>query len=266
MISIPIATALAASILCTSFISGIFGMAGGMILMAILLATMPLSAAMVLHGVTQMASNGWRAWLWREHIDWPVVALYSVGSLLAAATLAVVSFTPNKATTLIVLGVMSFIGLLVPLRIAPDITRPADCVGCGGLCTVLQLTTGVSGPIFDVFFVRARLDRRQIVATKAAIQVLGHTVKVLYFAPALGAAADVPAAAVMLAILLAPAGTQLSRRVLDAISDAQFRRWTRTIIAVIAAACAVQGGLLLLSEPRNVAPDDATPITIARDV
>ncbi len=68
MITLPTAAALAASILGTSFLSGIFGMAGGMILMGILLAMMPLAAAMVLHGVTQMASNSWRAWVWRTHM------------------------------------------------------------------------------------------------------------------------------------------------------------------------------------------------------
>ena len=62
MITLTMAAALGASILSTAFISGIFGMAGGMILMGILLAMMPVAAAMVLHGVTQMASNGWRAW------------------------------------------------------------------------------------------------------------------------------------------------------------------------------------------------------------
>ena len=44
----------------TSFLSGLFGMAGGMILVGVLLAIMPVPTAMVLHAVTQMASNGWR--------------------------------------------------------------------------------------------------------------------------------------------------------------------------------------------------------------
>ena len=37
----------------TSFLSGIFGMAGGMILVGILLAILPVPEAMMLHGVTQ---------------------------------------------------------------------------------------------------------------------------------------------------------------------------------------------------------------------
>ena len=63
----------------TSFLSGIFGMAGGLILIGVLLTLMPLPAAMVLHAITQMASNGWRAFLWRSHIKWRPVSVYLIG-------------------------------------------------------------------------------------------------------------------------------------------------------------------------------------------
>ena len=81
---------LSLTVVATSFISGIFGMAGGMILMGVLIATMPLPAAMVLHAVTQMASNGWRALLWWRHIRWRPVAFYLLGSALALAAWSVV--------------------------------------------------------------------------------------------------------------------------------------------------------------------------------
>jgi uncharacterized protein len=252
MISLPIAMGLAAAVLSTSFVSGIFGMAGGMILMGILLAMMPLAAAMVLHGLTQMASNGWRAWLWRDHVRWPVVASYAVGAVATAALLAAASIPLNKSTTLIVLGLMSFTGLLVPTWLAPNIVRRGDGVGCGVLCTALQLLSGVSGPIFDVFFIRSQLDRKQVVATKAAIQLLGHFLKVLYFGQLLaGSDTRIAPLAVAVTVLLAPVGTQLSRYALDAISDAQFRSWTRGLIAAIASIYLVQGLFLMLAEPQG---------------
>jgi uncharacterized membrane protein YfcA len=43
----------------TAFLSGIFGMAGGLILIGILLVLLPLPEVMALHTVTQMASNGY---------------------------------------------------------------------------------------------------------------------------------------------------------------------------------------------------------------
>src|SRR5260221_2002876 len=58
----------------TAFLSGLFGMTGGLILIGVLLALMPLPTAMVLHAITQMASNGWRAFLWRSHIRWRPVS------------------------------------------------------------------------------------------------------------------------------------------------------------------------------------------------
>ncbi len=250
MITLPTAAALAASILGTSFLSGIFGMAGGMILVGILLAIMPLAAAMVLHGVTQMASNGWRAWLWRKHILWPVVARYAAGAFIAALAFLAARVVPSKPVTFIVLGVLSFAGLLLPKRWAPNIMRGPDAVACGALCTALQFVAGVSGPIFDVFFVRSELDRKDTVATKAAIQTLGHFLKVAYFGQLLAAGtSEVAPMAVALAVAVAVIGTQLSRSVLDAISDAQFRIWSRGLIFTIASIYLVHGIVLLMSAP-----------------
>src|SRR5437762_12093916 len=79
---------LAVSALVTSFISGILGMAGGMILMGVLLALMPVPAAMMLHGITQLASNGWRALLWRNDVVWRVFRGYAIGAIVSLAVFA----------------------------------------------------------------------------------------------------------------------------------------------------------------------------------
>ena len=68
----------------TSFLSGIFGMAGGMILIGVLLALLPLPEAMVLHGVTQMASNGWRGRCGGGMRTGARSGAYAVGALLAS--------------------------------------------------------------------------------------------------------------------------------------------------------------------------------------
>jgi uncharacterized protein len=245
MITLPVAAGLAAAVLSTSFISGIFGMAGGMILLGILLALMPVAPAMVLHGMTQMASNGWRAWLWRRHIKGLILVDYAAGALVAAAGFAAVQLIPSKAIALIILGLTPFVGLLVPASLAPNVMRRGQAVACGAVCTVLQLLCGVSGPILDVFFVRSPLDRREMVATKAAIQAGGHLLKVAYFGQLLAVAGEVAPVAIVLSVVLALVGTQLSRRVLEALSDAQFRAWTRRLIIVISTFYLVQGLLLL---------------------
>ena len=254
MITLPLAAALAAAVLCTSFLSGIFGMAGGLILMGILLALMPVAAAMVLHGITQMASNGWRAWLWRAHINWPIAIHYAAGAIAAALALAALRFTPTKPVTLIILGLTPFAGLLLPSRFVPDVRRRLPAFGCGAVCTALMLLAGVTGPIIDVFFVRSNLDRKQLVATKATVQVLGHLLKIAYFGRVLaGDNAEVAPVAALLAIALAVVGTHLSRRVLDAMNDHQFRTWSRRLITATATFYLIQGFYLLFIEWRDAA-------------
>ena len=45
----------------------------------------------------------------------------------------------------------------------------------------LILLTGVAGPLIDQFFLGGKLDRREIVATKAICQIFGHAAKLVYF-------------------------------------------------------------------------------------
>ena len=220
---------IALTALATSFISGILGMAGGMIFMGVLLALLTLPQAMVLHGVTQLASNGWRAILWRTSIDWRVFRGNAYGSLAALAVFALVQLVASKPVALLVLGITPFIGLALPEKLVLDVQRRGHPVLCGVICTGLQLVAGVSGTILDVFFVRSKMDRRAVVATKASIQSLGHVIKITYFGGLVGAAQcgsiDFWLGALMVA--LAITGTTLSRRVLERLTDASFRQWTR---------------------------------------
>ena len=97
--SAPAALAIiAVTILVTSFISGIFGMAGGMILLGVLLLFMDVAPAMVLFGTIQMASNGWRATLWLRYVDWGIVWRFLVGSTTMFLLLRTVAILPSKAT------------------------------------------------------------------------------------------------------------------------------------------------------------------------
>ena len=225
---------LAVTALLTSFISGILGMAGGMIFMGVLLALLTVPQAMVLHGVTQLAANGWRAILWRRSIDWRVFRGNAWGSVAALVAFTLVQLVVSKPVALLVLGVTPFIGMVLPDKLVLDVQKRGQPFICGVICTGLQLVAGVSGPILDVFFVRSAMDRRAVVATKASIQSLGHIIKITYFGALVGVAqrgtVDFWLGAFMVA--LAIIGTTLSRRVLEKLTDASFRQWTRwTVMA-----------------------------------
>jgi uncharacterized protein len=242
MLTLPLVAGLGAAVLATSFLSGIVGMAGGMILMGILLALLPVPAAMILHGATQMASNGWRAFLWRRHVDWRIFLETSAGGLAALGLAALVRFSPDKATAYVVLGLTPFLAALVPARMRPNVERRGHSFVCGLLCVALQLTAGVAGPVLDTFYVRSQLDRRGVVATKAATQTFAHSLKLVYFGGLVGLGGDlVPIELIVLSVVVAMMGTTLSRRVLEALTDVQFRQWTQRLVLALGVAYIGQG-------------------------
>ena len=182
MFTLPVLLALAVVAVVTSFISGIFGMAGGMLLIGFLLLMLPVPVAMVFHGVIQIAANGWRAWLWRRHVRWSVVLQFGAGALASLIVFSFFDFVPDKALVLLVVGLTPFVALAVPRSIAPDVERGGQAFLAGVIGGAMQLVAGITGPLLDIFYVRTGMTRQVNVATKAGAQVLGHLTKVTYFA------------------------------------------------------------------------------------
>jgi len=117
---------LASTMVATAFLSGIFGMAGGLVLMGVLLALLPLPAAMALHAVTQMASNGWRGLLWVRYVRWRAAAAFLAGCAVAFIVWMQWRYVPSKPVAFILLGLSPFVVRLVPADIRPDPERLAN--------------------------------------------------------------------------------------------------------------------------------------------
>jgi uncharacterized membrane protein YfcA len=239
-------------VLITSTVSGVFGMAGGLMLMGALTLAMPVSAAMVTHGAVQFVSNGWRAFLHRAHIRWPIIAVYAAGSLTAGALLALISYDPTKAWVYLMLGLVPGLAWIPKQIFRLDAARPAHALACGFSVTGLNVLAGVSGPLLDVFFVRTDLSRHQIVATKAATQALAHTAKIIFYgAPLIGhlsTSGMPPPWFFALAAPLAMLGAYLGGLVLNRLSDKNFLKWTRLIVTALGALYLVQAAQLFLGD------------------
>lgn len=234
------------TVLGTSFISGIFGMAGGLILLGVLLLFMDVVPAMILFGIIQMGANGWRALLWRAHVRWDLVGRYLVGATAAFLAMRLVAFVPDKAVVYIGLGVLPFAAELLPARYWPDITRPTGPYLCGVVIMVLQLLAGAAGHILDMFFQRSQIDRKGIVGTKAVCQTTAHLYRVAYFGSfATALDGHVSPWLVLAGLGLAFTGTSLAARVLERMTEADFRAWSRRIVHAVAATFLVRGIWLL---------------------
>lgn len=223
--------------LVTSFISGIFGMAGGIILMAVLVALVSVAMAMIVHGGIQMFANGYRAFLLRAHIDWRVFGIYCVGAAIGVAALFFVRWTPDKQTLYLLLGLTPLLIWLPKERLHLDIKRTDHAVIAGFLVQGLNTLAGVAGPLLDLFFVRAEMTRQEIVATKSVTQALSHLIKIGFWSvpivTAAGWSALPPWWLFALAIPLSMLGTTLGKQVLERMTDVNFRKWMKILVTAI---------------------------------
>ncbi len=215
--------------------------------MALLISVMSTGAAMVLHGLIQLVSNGYRAFLNRKDIQWPIIGVFMIGAAIALTGLTFMSFVPDEATVLIALGTLPFIAAALPKSLSLDITRPLMPVFAGLVIVPTNVLAGVGGPLLDVFFQRVSLTRHEVVATKAVLQALAHTTKIVYFGVLVSGMENWPSPWLLAgAVLMTVLGTTLGKRVLDRLADKTFFTWTQRIILGIGAILILRGVLLLV--------------------
>lgn len=225
----------------TSLLSGIFGMAGGLILLWILLFMMPVATAIAVHGLVQMVSNGSRAWFSRSYVDLRIFAVLCLGLFASAAMLAVVAYRPSLIVVSIVIGLMPILVWLPVKKLQLDASRPSHAFVCGFISGGLAIGVGVSGPSIDIFFIRTEMDRRTVIATKAAVQFLTHTTKVVFYWDAAMTLSSEGWLAVAAAAPIAILGTRSGNIILHRMTDVGFRQWTRWIVTAIGAVYLARG-------------------------
>ena len=236
-----------ATVLATAVLSGVIGMAGGVLLMAVLVTMLPVASAMILHGAVQAASNGARFLFLREHVMWGILPLYAVGAVVAVLLFVSVAFIPDPALVLILVGCFPWLARLLPTLRGLDVRRPFTAAACGATVMAAQLLAGASGPLLDAFYLRTDVDRRSIVATKALTQAAGHVVKISYYSWVSTAVLDELSAAgvsvwlVGTAVVLAVLGARIGTRLLEKFDDRQFRRVTSWVILALGTLCIVKG-------------------------
>ena len=232
----------------TAFLSSIFGMLGGLILMGVLITILPVGAAMVLHGLIQATSNGYRAWINRKDIDWKIILTILVGSIFSLILFYFIAFEPSKILVLFVLGLLPYLAWAVPRELSFNITKPITGVLAGGVVVASNLLSGTGGPILDIFFQKVDMTRHEVVATKAVAQTLGHISKILFFGLFISLNFEnwPNIYFLSLAILFSIIGTTLGKRVLDTIDDGFFFRWTQIIVLSVGAIFIIRALYLLI--------------------
>src|SRR5258708_36936057 len=130
---------IAGTIVLSLFVSGVFGMAGGMILLGVLLNYFDVAAGMIFFSIVQLAANGWRAPQWRRYVLWPIFLWYVLGAGIAFAAMFALSFVPDKAIVYLALGLMPFAVEVLPARLRPNIEWRGVPFVTGILTTIIQI-------------------------------------------------------------------------------------------------------------------------------
>jgi uncharacterized membrane protein YfcA len=234
----------------TSILSAVAGLAGGIVLLTVMLLYFEPLVAIPLHGVVQLASNSSRAVIQRAHIDWRLVWRYAVPLLpVGALGLQVAQQLPaaglRLAIGLFVLVATWARGLLLLGR-HPERMRPTRRFWIlGGVLGFLNMNIGATGPLLAPFFLNLQLGRQGIVGTMAACQTLGHLAKIAIFGLAgFGFRDYAGLLAGMCAMVLL--GTWLGSRLLDRLNERVFRRIFQAILTLIALRLVIVDGARLL--------------------
>lgn len=174
--------ALVGSSFFTSIISATVGMAGGTVLLSVMLLFLQPAVVIPLHAGNQLISNFSRCWLLRQHIQWQYFIPFSIASSLGNIFAAIlIKDTLDLEHGSILIALMILYTVFKPAKL-PTFTPKAKGFFCIGLFIgFLGMFIGATGLILGMAFVRDDLKKEEILATQGSMQTLNHLLKILGF-------------------------------------------------------------------------------------
>lgn len=171
---------LALANLITSALTAITGVGGGMILIGLMPLFVPAVAIVPVHGVTQLVSNGTRAWFGRKEINYQFFGQFVAGSLVGLLVFGVlIRFVHLSLIPL-------FIGVYILLITWSDtfnqaIRRFESFFLVGLLQTGLGVFVGTPGPLNIAVLNKHYDDNHVVVSTGALLMTVVHFAKLLVY-------------------------------------------------------------------------------------
>jgi uncharacterized membrane protein YfcA len=229
---------LTATSLLTGAVSAVLGMAGGIMLLAVMLLFLEPTVAIPVHALVQLTANSSRAVIHARAIRRDLLLPYVV--LLVPAgflTLPLAAHAPADALRLAIglfVLVATWRSRWLLLGLHPDALseRPRFAL-IGAVAGGLGPLVGATGPFIAPFFLGLGLSRFQLIGTKAACQSAGHLAKILVFGVAGFAFAETLPLVVAMA-LSTIAGTWLGTRLLHRIDDSRFTQLYKLTLTGVA--------------------------------
>lgn len=217
----------------TSMMTAAVGIGGGVLLLAIMAQILPVQALIPVHGLVQLGSNGNRAYMTRQHIDWKMSRLFILGAVVGAVIS--VWIVIQLPLDVIRLSVAFFILFLIwgPKPKAVTLSN-VKLVIAGGVTTIISAFVGATGPLVAAFVHRQNMDKLPTVATFAACMSFQHMLKAMVFLT-VGFAFQDWFFVIVLMIISGAVGTWVGLHLLKSLSADLFKQlfsWVVTALAL----------------------------------
>ncbi len=170
------------AIIVASVISGVTGMAGGVLMFAAMNVFIPLRPLIAIHGAVQIFNNAARSWYLRQHLLWSFCGPFALGAVLGAlATTLVIAEYAGELVPLILLAALIFYTLFKPKHLPPLKVKPKNFVWVGVATGSMGIIAGAIDPLLAAFFLRDDMSKEEIVANKSMMQLVTHLTKIPAF-------------------------------------------------------------------------------------
>ena len=230
MISILILTA--GAVVC-SVISGMTGMGGGTILLAIIASMVATDYVVPLHGTVQLISNSTRLVLFFRHIRWRVIGYFIIG-IAPGAILGIFIFRLlDKNIVKLLMGVFILTVALLPKSRNERTSSFVLFLPIGFISGFIGIFFGAIGPFIAPFFIRKDIIKEELVATKATCQAISHIIKIILFG-FIGINVFGNWKLLVSLCLAVVIGTVIGKKMLGKLSETSFRKIFKVLLTIIA--------------------------------
>lgn len=163
-------------------ISGMIGMAGGILLLTVmLLVGLPAPVAIPLHAVVQLTSNGTRVLAYRKTVRWRSAMIFILVSLPMPWFGLMILESLDPVLTKGIIGLVVMFATWAPKGGLDLLPERLSMAIAGVLAGTLGVVIGATGPLIAPFFLRQDWAKEEVVGSKATCQAVIHLVKIFVF-------------------------------------------------------------------------------------
>ena len=229
----------------TSSISAVLGMGGGIILLGVMAIIIPEGYKVIaLHGMVQLFSNSTRSYVFRQYIKKDIIKQFFSGALIGVSISIIIIiiliqyFEVGSANEIKVEILKPFIGFFIVWYLflkGPKKERNINSfIPVGFIAGLSSIFIGAVGPLIAPFFLSKNLNKEQIIANKAASQMITHFTKIPLFVYFFNMNYKTEWNILLPLIIAVYLGTNFGKRILSFIPEKLFKKLFKITLFIIA--------------------------------